>query len=242
MKFTIMSDLHLEFHEDNGIGFIESLDPKDNDAIILAGDIAEKEFLGPVIALLCAKYPHVIMVPGNHEYYGSDAGTVSFNFDLIKESHSNFHLLDNDVLELDGQRFVGTTLWYPYVSPHKTIGWSDFRYILKFGDWVWEENKKSVNFLTDNVEKDDIVITHYLPSAKCIAKKYEEDPSNVFYLTNMEALIEERKPKIWVHGHTHTHVDVKVHDTRVIANPRGYTMFHETVEENGFDDQLTIEV
>jgi len=242
MKLAIMSDLHLEFHKDGGKEFIKSLDPTGVDALVLAGDIAEVKYFDEAIKLFCDKYKKVLFVPGNHEYYGSDAGTVSFNFEIIKECHSNFHLLENEVLEIDGQRFIGTTLWYPFVSPHKTDHWSDFKYIINFNDWIWKENTKSVNFLTDNMKKDDIVITHYLPSSKCIAKKYKEDPFNVFYLTDMEALIEERGPKLWFHGHTHSHVDLKIHDTRIIANPRGYTMFHETVEENGFDDKLIIEV
>ncbi len=242
MKLAILSDLHLEYHEDEGAKFIESLNPEGVDVLVLAGDIAETEFLGAAIERFCAKYPKVIMIPGNHEYYGSDAGTVTFNFETIEESHSNFHLLDNKILELGGRRFVGTTLWYPFVAPHRTIKWSDFKYVRNLEDWIWIENKKSVDFLTDNVKENDIVITHYLPSPKCIAKKYKGDPTNAFYVTNMEALIEDRKPQLWIHGHTHTHVDIKIGETRVIANPRGYTMFHETVEENRFDDKLKIEV
>lgn len=242
MKLAIMSDLHLEYHDDKGISFIESLDADSVDILVLAGDVAEVKHLGQAIDLFCAKYPKVIMVPGNHEYYGSDAGSTLFELEAIEESHSNFHLLDNKILELDGKRFLGTTMWYPYVAPEKTFGWSDFRYISNFADWVFIENKKSVEFLTDNLKENDIVISHYLPSPKCIAAKYNEDPFNVFFLTNVEALIEDKKPALWVHGHTHMHVDCKIADTRVIANPRGYTMFHETVEGNGFDDNLKIDI
>ncbi len=242
MKLAIMSDLHLEYHDDNGKEFINSLDASDVDVLILAGDIGEIDVLGGAIEKFCAKYKKVIFVPGNHEYYGSDAGNVAFNFDEIAKKNSNLHILDNKILELDGKRFLGTTLWYPWVPPYQTQGWSDFKYVLRFGDWVWLENKKSVDFLTENLKENDIVITHYLPSPKCIAPKYKGDSSNVFYMTDMEDLIEERKPQMWFHGHTHIHVDIKIGDTRVIANPRGYTMFHETVEGNRFDDKLKIDV
>jgi Icc-related predicted phosphoesterase len=242
MKLAIMSDLHLEYHDDEGESIIKNLDSTGIDVLILAGDIAESPCLEKAIGLFCAKYPKVIFVPGNHEYYGSDAGSVIHNFDLIQEKYSNLHILDNKILELEGRRFIGCTLWYSFVSPEKTWDWSDFKYIRNFGDWVWDENKKAKQFLDDNLKEGDIVISHYLPSPKCINPKYKSDKTNVFYLSNMEALIEDRKPSLWIHGHTHAHVDTKVEDTRIVANPRGYTMFHETVEENGFDDKFTIDV
>lgn len=242
MRIAIMSDLHLEYHHDKGVEFIASLNSDNVDALILAGDVAEIDCLEGGIGLFCEKYKHVIMVPGNHEYYGSDAGSVWFNFEQISEKYRNFHLLDNKILELNGKRFLGTTLWYPYVSPNKSKDWSDFNYIRNFSDWVYEENKKSVDFLNENLKEDDIVISHYLPSPMCVDPKYAGHSTNCFFITNVESLIEERKPAMWFFGHTHRHVDVEIGKTRLIANPRGYTMFHESIEENGFDDALKIDI
>ena len=46
----------------------------------------------------------VILVPGNHEYYSSNL--VSAKYEMTAD---NVHVLDN--VTIDGQRFVGTTLW-----------------------------------------------------------------------------------------------------------------------------------
>lgn len=55
-----------------------------------------------------------------------------------------------------------------------------------------------------------------------MAPRYAGDPLNAFFLCDMEALIEERKPHWWIHGHTHEPCDYRLGATRVVANPRGY--------------------
>lgn len=242
MKIQLMSDLHFEFHSDGGEEFINSLDPSGVDALILAGDIANIDSINKPIELLCNKYKRIIMSLGNHCYYNSDAGSVLFNFEQLSEKYSNFHFLDNSILELEGQRFLGSTLWFPYVPEEYCRDFSDFRYIKNLSSWVFEENKKSVGFFKDNLKENDIVITHHLPSSKCVAEKYKYDSGNCFFVCGMDDLILERNPKLWMFGHTHSHVDMSIGKTRMLANPRGYVMYGETIEGNGFNDKLIIEV
>jgi predicted phosphodiesterase len=40
MHIQLLSDLHFEFHADHGQSFVESLDPRGVDVLVLAGDIA----------------------------------------------------------------------------------------------------------------------------------------------------------------------------------------------------------
>lgn len=244
MKIAIISDLHLEYHKDKGAAFIVSLDPTDIDVLILAGDISEINHINFAIEKFCEKYPVVLMVSGNHEYYTSDAGNVLFSFENLEEQFPNFHFLDNNIFELNGKRFLGTTLWYRFVNPALSWKWSDFRFINDFESWVYKESDKGIKFLEDNLKENDIVISHFLPSPKLIAPQHEGDPTNVFYVCNVEKLIEERKPSHWFFGHTHTAMDVKIGQTRLVCNPRGYINKNtqEPSENTGFNDKCVIEI
>jgi predicted phosphodiesterase len=107
MKLLILSDLHLEL----GVPLALPADLQ-FDVVVLAGDIDnpgrravdwarhEKAFEGRP----------VVLVPGNHEYYGS---VMEEELRCMRSaaSGSAVHLLSRDVAIIDGARFVGCTLW-----------------------------------------------------------------------------------------------------------------------------------
>ncbi len=67
MRFHILSDLHVEFWGGKKVIDIPRVDA---DAVVLAGDIHNRE---KGIDWISQNFPHnrkVIYVPGNHEYYG----------------------------------------------------------------------------------------------------------------------------------------------------------------------------
>ena len=75
MNIQIASDWHLEFRSDRGKSFLASLDPAGVDVLVLAGDAQlVKHAVGydMLCDQLCAKYPEVILVPGNHDFFGSE--------------------------------------------------------------------------------------------------------------------------------------------------------------------------
>ncbi len=54
MKVLVLSDLHLEFHKDDGLSFIESLNT-DVDVLVLAGDITKYYLISYVLGEFCKK-------------------------------------------------------------------------------------------------------------------------------------------------------------------------------------------
>jgi Icc-related predicted phosphoesterase len=84
-----------------------------------------------------------------------------------------------------------------------------------------------------------VVITHHLPHPLCVDQAYRTHPLNPAYMTNLDMYIEEYDIDVWVHGHTHSNVDVEVHGTRIICNPRGY---YPKDLNGGFDEQFHFEV
>ena len=77
------------------------------DVVVLAGDIARP---AAAAAWALGFDRPVLYVIGNHEFYGGSLPEVRAEFRRPFEG-SHVHLLDNDVLELGGVRFIGSTLW-----------------------------------------------------------------------------------------------------------------------------------
>lgn len=228
VKFQVMSDTHFDAYSDEGVGFIRSLKPTaDIDALVIAGDMCEVSCwrFKQIVESLCARYPHVIYVMGNHERWSVSKQVFDEKIDDVKNTFSNLHILENDVFVLNGQRFVGSTMWWEdnYLSRLGAKSWVDFRHIPNFQNWIWDKIEESNKFLNDEVKKGDIVITHHLPLSRSIDPRYlGKDASNCFYLNNQSKLIEKSEPSYWVHGHTHVQQNYYAGDTRIICNPLGY--------------------
>lgn len=223
MDALVASDLHFEFHKDNGVSFVDSM--PDAELLLCAGDLSNAEGIENALYLLCQKFPEVIFVAGNHEFYGSTIGVVRRKIrKLAKDEVNNLHFLDNDVVEIGGRRFAGTTMWF---RKKPNIGWlhrhmNDFHHIIGATDQVYEENEIALEFLDREVDSETIVITHHLPSDLAVDEKYEGSKLNVFFVCDMDELICEKQPPLWIHGHTHESVDVTLDQTRILCNPFGY--------------------
>jgi predicted phosphodiesterase len=240
MKIRILSDLHLEFFRDKGTKFIESLEVNDTDVLVLAGDITTCSGIEKCLSQFASKFPKVLYVHGNHEYYQVKRNdVVEATVAAVLKNNTNLYWLNRSVVTIDNVRFVGTTLWYPSNEQSLKLkaNINDFYCIEDCDPWVFEENTKNVKFLNDEVKKGDVVITHHLPSFKSVHKTFEGDPTNCYFVCEMDSLIAERQPAFWIHGHTHFSIDYKIEDTRIICNPFGYNL-NQTNKE--FYKNLTI--
>ncbi len=245
MKLQVMSDLHLEFHRDNGISFIDSMDSTDVDVLVLAGDIAplrDHYWLNNAFDGFCDKYKHVVYVPGNHEYYGTSTAVAEQNLSIVEMAHQNLHILrDGQPIVIGGKRFIGGTLWFREIPNARVYGqqMNDFHVIDGFEPWVYAQNKLVVDGLTSNLSPDDIVVTHHLPSQQSVHRKFRMSSLNPFFVCELDQLIVARKPKLWIHGHTHEACDHVVGTTRVLANPHGYP--RESIE-TPFNPKLVLDI
>lgn len=242
MKIQYFSDLHLEFGE---IPVVQG----DTDVVIAAGDISVglegiqwlKGFDCPVIYVL-----------GNHEYWGQEY-TDFIDRVWQESSGSNVHFLENESIVLDGVRFVGCSLWTDYGKENQQImnaaakGMNDFRYITDNGaplqpDRLLAAHNQSVEWLDDVLNQfhygKTVVVTHHAPSMK----SWHRSPSDGYqycYCTNLEKMMGQTLPDLWVHGHTHHAQDYRVAGVRVVCNPRGYCNYEEV---DGFQLEKVIEI
>lgn len=237
MNVQLMSDLHLEFQPDGGRALVNSFDPSGVDVLVVAGDLAPFSTLEAALRMLCERYSsaEVVFVAGNHEYYGSSSRQV----DALRRDLRlpNLRWLECDVVEIRGRRFLGCTLWFRESPARRAL--ADFRVIRQFEPWVYERNAESIRFLERELRQGDIVVTHHLPSQASVAKEYEGSPLNAYFVCDVERLIDERSPAIWVHGHTHSSCTYAIGSTIVMCNPRGYRNVDENPE---FDPRFILEI
>lgn len=254
MKLHVLSDLHLS---------VQPLAPPSTDAdlVVLAGDIARPP---QAIAWAQALEKPVVLVPGNHEFYGSSLQeTVQ---QLRQLAHGTaVHVLDNDRLVLDGIRFLGSTLWTDFLAAgsgaaqQEAVRLSrqfnhDFSRIraepgpggraftpqdcaaLFARNAAWLQAELALPFAGPTV-----VVTHHAPSLRSVPARFAGSPLNVNFVSDAEQLLAGGRARLWVHGHLHDSFDYVVQGTRVLCNPRGYA--RGGVNENAqFDAQLTVDV
>ena len=125
LRLLILSDLHLE------IAAFVPLKGLEFDVVILAGDIhspGSKVIQWARRTTVFGESVPIIVVPGNHEYYGR---VLDSELSLMRRETvgTNVHILSEDVIEIDGVRFLGATLWtdfkLPFRRPHSEALISD---------------------------------------------------------------------------------------------------------------------
>ncbi len=233
MKINYMSDLHLEMGFPNNFAF-------GGDILILAGDIVNGKLKGlEILDGICSRYNHVIMVMGNHEHY---SGRFDKTYLKLKVNlPSNVHLLENEAITINHQRFIGCTLWSNMDELQSTLArlrMNDYRVVKIHRNDVYRKlnptdtintHLASVLYLKNNMKEGDIVITHHAPSFASCNPDYT---GNTAYATDLSNIIFDNKPAYWIHGHLHVPVHYEIGDTIITSNPHGYYGHEDTTKFN----------
>jgi Icc-related predicted phosphoesterase len=247
VKIRPFSDLHLEFDS--------FLPPKvDADLVILAGDT----YTGTRgIPWAKAAFPNipVVYVLGNHEYYHREFPKLIAEL-KDRAKGSNIHVLENEAFVWQDFTFLGCTLWTDFalhgdtesaLSLAQTQMNDYYRIRNATGQALRPEETRAAhlksrewleNELTARKGEKVIVITHHVPTRKSASAEYLEDELSPAYISDLDEMILQHQPKLWIHGHTHHSVDHMIGETRIVANQRGYPFQSHT----NFNDSLIIEV
>ena len=249
-SMQIVSDLHLELKKPKHIKLICQTilrySPKNVTMLALLGDIGNIHSIKELMRVFVERYDHILFVPGNHEFYNKKR-TMSQIRESLKKlediSPKKIHVLDNDIVTINNQRFLGTTLW-SHITFEDFMGMND-RYNIteereltsynnyKVCKFITQEdylklNKDATEWLQDNMLYDDIILTHHLPSRQCVdTSKYT---FNTGYFSDLDSLIKEKRPQAWFYGHSHSATSLKIFhlpenndtSTTLASNPLGY--------------------
>jgi len=115
MKIFYMSDLHLEFKENelnvnNNIEKITSNNKED--VLILAGDILilEKDFFkNKTLNKLCSCFKEVYMICGNHEFY-KKCKDISVLENSFIDNYHNLKLVNNYSFDINEYKIIMSTM------------------------------------------------------------------------------------------------------------------------------------
>ena len=253
LKVHILSDVHLRQ---------ERLEPPvtDADAVILAGDIAR-----PAEAIAWAREfgKPVIYVAGNHEFYEGSIAQTHGELERLSAG-TQVHVLNDGEVVLDGVRFLGATLWTDFLllgeGEARTEAMRDAQALVRDFKLIRLDAASPSLFtpedaaalfaahaawLRDRLAQPHhgptVVVTHHAPSPRSIHARFEGSPLNPCYVSHSEHLLDGRRVRLWVHGHTHDSFDYVVNGTRVVCNPRGYA--RGAINENSrFDPKLVVDL
>lgn len=227
MKIHLVSDLHEEHWAQRAISAIDRIPENLGDVLVVAGDLLQASFferggqMEERFARLRQKANEVIYVMGNHEPYERDVMVIKRSLGEICQE-AGIHFLDDKEVTIGKQRFVGSTLWYGSKEACKFLPyWSD-GCVIGLSDRVRELHTNGVRFLSGQVQEGVVVVTHMLPSYQSVPPQFVGTPANCVFVTPMDDLIVKNRPKLWLHGHTHTSCDYKLNQTRVVCSPLGY--------------------
>lgn len=233
MKVAYGSDIHLEFY-----GYDKQFEimrgwkfEPDTDRIIIAGDLhvgAEKVIDCLKFIWKAHKIP-ILYVPGNHEYYNSSFDNENLLFlhhDLV---HDGYRIFLHGYMVVDDVMFYGCmgNLDGSYEKINRGIHGSlnDFHLISDFSSRIARgcyEKIRLENSLSHAIYERAVVITHTMPSPKCISEQYRGSYLNGAFANDWEDMITQFKPKYWVCGHTHDIGNVRIDETDILINPMGY--------------------
>ncbi|WP_167392135.1 metallophosphoesterase [Mesorhizobium sophorae] len=244
MQYRLVSDIHSELWPENfyrAAKFADRILPphaEDADTILLlAGDTGShrrRNVYKAVIDRLCDRFRAVLDIPGNHFWYGGTDWDVC----AAPSARDNYHF--GHTLSAFG--VITATLWTDFDGGDAEAerqcqeGMNDFRQIPFLTPAVVKTRHAAhLEFLRENIRPGCIVMTHFAPSRQSIPEADKADPVSAYYASDLEALIADARPAIWVHGHIHSRSDYRIGLTRIVCNPAGY-------DGKGHDPALTFTV
>ncbi len=242
MRIQFFSDIHLEF------GTFK-LPETDADVIVAAGDVGVG--LQGIEWLVELGKP-VIYVAGNHEFY---AGDIYHTRKLIEAASigSNVHFLEDSMVEIEGTRFIGSTLWTdfnhgnPQTMQIASRQMNDFYHIQNRGqpllpEHLVELHTHSMGYLAQELARpyagNTVVVSHHAPCRRSWSNR-PDSPMIDAYCSDALQRVTEHSPALWIHGHIHASCDYQQDQTRVACNPRGYDNIQII---DGFDAARTIDI
>jgi predicted phosphodiesterase len=260
MKISLVSDVHLEFGDldfDNDQGAQVLILSGD---ICVAHDITQRDpygVMGPeyrsnrfhdFFQRCHDRFPHVIYIVGNHEYYNGDFGTSLAHIKDVLGYLPNLHVLEKESITIGDITFLCGTLWTDMNNEDPHTLWeirrfmNDFR-IIKHGNRRFspetsvEEHRAMLKFVEESITANPtakyVVVGHHAPSRLSTHPQYADQTMvNGAYSSDLDEFIMDRPQiKLWTHGHTHHEFDYMIGSCRVMCNPRGYDGYEQQAEQ-----------
>ena len=261
MRVQYMSDLHLE-----SCGY-EFQFPKRAPCLVLGGDIgrlSDYEQYAEFIFKQCDRYDHVVLILGNHEFYGCDHKegiTKGTELAVDRRAQQKLKVLYRGAWEIPGTNSVllGCTL-YSTISPQCTRLSLDFNRIADWSvekhnkehqlDLAWLRSKiKTISSVSPN--KKIIVVTHFSPCFEGTSSPvHKSREGSECFCSNTLGVVQRKFPEArlthWISGHTHWNFRFRRGGTVVLSNQmrsdtKGISWF-ESMQRRSFKSSATLKI
>lgn len=235
-RFYYISDLHYD-HNQHIMSFLDVPADASSSNLIIAGDLYTKGRMPDIVTTLSESFKNVIVVAGNHDYYGTSIDHALVILRKSVDHLKNVVFLEQECAIIDGIKIAGCTLWHR-LDPISAIDWryfmNDSRLIKGPGfkrlHWedIQQEHIKSLKFIENS--NADILVTHHALSNQSVGAQYQGLVTNQFYTTHTPGLLSLFKHH--VHGHMHQCFEYEEEGCFVHCNPYGYDL-KTSVSQNG---------
>jgi len=236
MRVFAISDLHLDYEQNQS--WLRGLSQTDylQDVLILAGDISDRlSILTLCFEQLERRFKQVLFVPGNHDLWTrrDEEKLTSFDkFDRVSELALNCGISMNSA-HYDTLSIIPLLSWYDFSFGQPTDQllqtWMDFRSC----EWGSEIEPAGItqHFLALNEavlqSKNETIITfsHFLPRIDVMPSFI---PLSMQYLypvlgsSLIDEQVRELSSSFHVYGHSHVNQDIMIDGVRYFNNAFGY--------------------
>jgi predicted phosphodiesterase len=231
MRVFAISDLHTDFKENRLI--VERLpdDAFNEDALVVAGDVADRlEVIEYTLALLRSKFRQVCYVPGNHELWVRDGA-----YDSIEKLRRVLELcrrvnVETGPVKLDGLWVVPLLSWYDLAfggdddrDLEELEGWADF-YFCKWPAGVGDICRHFLHMNEANIRRRDgpvVSFSHFLPRRDLLPPREHLRFKNLPKVSGcapLDGQIRRLESIIHVFGHSHINADRVIDGVRYVSN------------------------
>jgi hypothetical protein len=236
MRVYAVSDLHTDFAENQALVEGLPLGEHADDALIVAGDIADSlDRVESTLALLRARFREVFFVPGNHELWlRADTGDSADKFERILRLCDALGVRTRPALLPAGVWVVPLFAWYEAefdsygdAEEKELEGWADFH----FCQWPERVGRPCEWFLRMNEphlrDYDAPVVTfsHFLPRRDLLPPaqylRFKGLP-RVAGCAELDAQLRRVGSRAHVFGHSHIDCDREIDGVRYVQNALRY--------------------
>ena len=186
-----------------------------SDIVALVGDIGNPvlESYWSFIEYISLRCKIVLLITGNHEYWGSDINTTDVLISQKITQYSNVRFLQRNYTIIDKIVFLGCTLWsyIPTVFSTEIEGWAgEFKFIkgcdsaATFNSWHFRDLEWLITSI-NNFRKNGfecVILSHYTPSLELNFDPFWDITPKYFAFSSDLSILYDHV-KLWAYGHTH---------------------------------------
>lgn len=245
LTVQVASDLHIEIYEDNDD--LSHLIKPSAPYLFLLGDIGliSRKNYKTFLLSMAEKFEKVVVIAGNHEYYGMDHEKANAEMKKICALHDNLVYGEKNCIKIKGINILTTTLWSNVKKEKLWISMclNDYHMIEKKSkdsisgmslitvDDTNQWHKECLNWMKQEIAKCKknnekcIVMTHHGPLKNMGTSEptfYDGKNAEAFTTDLSKIVIEEPSVIGYFYGHTHWFQDLTFKNTRIVSNPYGY--------------------